>query len=85
MKEKTRFDLEQEIMGCWNIVDEMKVLIDKWDRITEDEKLNILIGLSSLYQLKFDTMFNTFENCVRRRDFNDYVTEKSVDTFGESC
>ena len=69
MKEKSRFDLEQEIMGCWNVVDELKLLIDKWDNITEDEKLNIIIGMASLYQLKFDVMFNTFEDCVHRREF----------------
>jgi hypothetical protein len=69
MKEKSRFDLEQEIMGCWNVVDELKLLVDKWDNITEDEKLNIIIGMASLYQLKFDVMFNTFEDCVHRREF----------------
>jgi len=85
MKEKSRFDLEQEIMGCWNIVDDLKILTGRWDSLSEDEKLNILIGLSNLYQLKFDVLFSTFENCIRRRDFNDYITEKSIDTFGESC
>jgi len=72
-------------MGCWNIVDDLKILTGRWDSLSEDEKLNILIGLSNLYQLKFDVMFSTFENCIRRRDFNDYITEKSIDTFGESC
>lgn len=71
MKDKSRFDLEQEIMGCWNVVDELKLLLDRWDSITEDEKLNIIIGLSNLYNLKFDVMFNTFENCVRQRELKD--------------
>jgi len=71
MKDKSRFDLEQEIMSCWNVVDELKLLLDRWDSITEDEKLNIIIGLSNLYNLKFDVMFNTFENCVRQREFKD--------------
>jgi len=71
MKDKSRFDLEQEIMSCWNVVDELKLLLDRWDSITEDEKLNIIIGLSNLYNLKFDVMFNTFENCIRQREFKD--------------
>jgi len=80
MKEKSRFDLEQEIMGCWNVVDELKLLVDKWDSITEDDKLNIIIGMASLYQLKFDIMFNTFEDCVHRREFkNKFFNESTTD------
>ena len=78
MVEKTRFDLEQEIMGCWHIVDDLQVLLDKWDSITEDEKLNIIIGLSSLYQLKFDAMFRTFETCIHNKEFKPSSYEKSL-------
>ena len=78
MKEKTRFDLEQEIMGCWIIVDELKLLLDRWDSITEDEKLNIIIGLSNLYQLKFDNMFRTFETCVHKKEFRPSSYEESL-------
>lgn len=70
MKTKNRFDFEQEIMGTWNILDDLKCLADGWDELTEDKKLNIIIGLIDLYQLKFDTMFNTFEELIRQRVFN---------------
>jgi len=70
MKTKDRFDFEQEIMGTWNILDDLKCLADGWDELTEDKKLNIIIGLIDLYQLKFDTMFNTFEELIRQRVFN---------------
>ena len=73
MREKDRFDLEQEIMSCWHIVEDLQVLLDKWDSTTEDEKLNIIIGLSSLYQLKFDAMFNTFEQCIRKEEFKPFI------------
>jgi len=70
MKTKNRFDFEQEIMGTWNIIDDLKCLADGWDELTEDKKLNIIIGLIDLYHLKFDTMFNTFEELIRQRVFN---------------
>lgn len=69
-KDKTRFDLEQEIMGTWNIIDELKCLADGWDNLTEDNKLNIIIGLIDLYHLKFNTMFDTFEGLIRQRVFD---------------
>lgn len=64
MKEKNRFDLEQEILNAWHIVSDLKVLLDNWDKTTEDDKQNIIIGLISLYELKFNTLFETYEQCV---------------------
>ena len=68
---KTRFDLEQEIMHCWNIVDDINLIytthLDKRE-LTPDELANILIGLKELYQLKFETLFDTFEICCAKRD-----------------
>lgn len=60
-----RFDLEQEILGCWSIIDDLKVLADTWDQLTEDQKQNILLGLMELYELKFNICFNTFEELLQ--------------------
>lgn len=78
---KTRFDLEQEIMHCWNIVDDIKLIytthLDKRE-LTDDELANILIGLQELYQLKFETLFETFEECLRKNEFKPYEPRKAV-------
>ena len=63
---KTRFDLEQQIFQCWNIVGDIKDLLEGWEELDEDDKLNILIGLKSLYGLKFENCFNTFEELVTK-------------------
>jgi len=63
MKEKNRFDLEQEILNAWHIVSDLKVLLDNWDKTTEDDKQNIIIGLMSLYGLKFEALLETYEQC----------------------
>jgi type I site-specific restriction-modification system R (restriction) subunit len=36
------------------------------EELDEDDKLNILIGLKSLYGLKFENCFNTFEELVTK-------------------
>lgn len=64
---KTRFDLEQEMLDCWGIVDDIDALIngimDK--EISVDKTSNILIGLRDLYALKFEKTFETFEEVIK--------------------
>jgi len=68
------FELEQQIMQCWSVVDDIKVLYNhfgdnpKFEGLepkAEDEMMNLLLGLESMYQLKFDNMFRTFEDVCR--------------------
>lgn len=63
---KTRFDLEQEILSCWHVVDDLKTVYHS-EKLYEDENemQNALLGLYTLYQLKFESLFNTFEVLVR--------------------
>jgi hypothetical protein len=62
-----RFDLEQNIMQCWNVCDDIQLLLDSWDKMDEDQKQNYLIGLTQMYQMKFERCFNSFEQCVSTR------------------
>ena len=63
---KDRFDMEQEVMKCWNVVDDLKVLHEGvLDRdLTRDQISNILLGLGEIYQLRFEVLFDTFETMV---------------------
>jgi hypothetical protein len=60
-----RFDLEQGIMQCWNVTEDVQLLLDSWDKLDEDAKLNFLIGLKQMYQLKFEKCWEYFEDCVK--------------------
>lgn len=62
-----RFDLEQKILGCWHITDDLKLFYHKFDELTEDEKANFLLGIIQLYQMKFDDTFKCFEELIRER------------------
>ena len=67
MADKTRFDLEQEIMDCWSVVDDMGTLLegilDK--EISRDDTANAVLGMKVMYQLKFEKLFDTFEEMIR--------------------
>ena len=60
-----RFDLEQNIMQCWNVCDDIQLMLDRWDDLDEDQKQNFLIGLKQMYQMKFERLWDNFESCVR--------------------
>ena len=52
----TQFDLEQQIMQCWNIIEDIRVVyirhLDGDKPLTDDEFANIMIGLEKLYDIK---------------------------------
>jgi hypothetical protein len=57
------FDLEQQIMDCWHVVDDLKILTESVleREMTKDNIANITLGLETLYQLKFEKLFDLFE------------------------
>lgn len=62
-----RFDLEQKILDCWHVVDDISDLLEAYESLTEDQRLNILIGLKDLYKVKFEKTFSIFETIVRNK------------------
>ena len=75
-----RFDLEQQILDCWHIVDELKTLSEAVcdNNLSTDQTANILMGLEQLYQLKFDKLFQTFEELVHDESFEDRGEQASL-------
>jgi hypothetical protein len=75
---RSRFDLEQDIMNCWSVVDDIKELnrcmLDR-RKMTDDEVSNYLLGLETIYQVKFERLFETFEMLISKNAFNDRVEE----------
>lgn len=64
-----RFDLEQQIMNCWNVVDDLQTLLEASceTELSEDQVQNALLGMKTMYQFKFEKLFNLFEQCIRDR------------------
>jgi len=57
---KTRFDMEQEIMQAWQVLDDIKMLSAR--KGTDKEDWDAVVRL---YQIRFETLFETFEQLIR--------------------
>ena len=65
----TQFDLEQSILDCWKITDELDLIRHNITEkgLTSMEVSNILLGMKHLYNLKFDQCFNQFEQFLKEK------------------
>lgn len=60
-----RVTLEEKIMNCWQVVDDLKTVYRSEQLYKdEDEMQNVLLGLFTLYQLKFEELFAIYEKLV---------------------
>lgn len=57
-KLRDRFDLEQEILECWKVTNDITMFIEQ-DSSVEDFKT-----LAAYYEKKFDRLWSTFEQLV---------------------
>lgn len=62
-----QYDLEQQIMRCWAVCDDIQDLrkFRSERELTEDELDNYLLGLVSLYHIKFEYLFSMFEQMLK--------------------
>lgn len=65
----TKLDLEQHILSCWNITKDidllMKGVLEK--DMTPDEISNFLLGLKTIYDMRFEETFDCFEQLLREK------------------
>jgi len=64
-----RFDLEQDIMACWNVKEDLEMLLEELmenEKFTRDDAANIVLGLSTLYDARFRKLFRDFEAWINR-------------------
>jgi hypothetical protein len=61
-KTKTRFDMEQEIMQAWQVLDDIKMLSAREGTDKQDWD-----AVGRLYQIRFETLFETFEKMIKDR------------------
>lgn len=63
---KDQFDLEQQILDCWGICEDLDTLFEGIcnTNMTQDQISNVVLGMAELYRLKFERCFNTFEDLI---------------------
>jgi hypothetical protein len=59
---KNRFDLEQEILDCWKLTDDINLLVDR--SVGEPFDIQDFRALAKVYEHKFNKMWETFEFMV---------------------
>lgn len=70
MKDATdRFDLEQNIMKCWSVTEDIYLLYENVmeKEMSKDEISNALLGLHQLYEMKFNKLFDNFETLISEK------------------
>jgi hypothetical protein len=65
MKSPDRFDLEQQLLDCWRITDDLKTVLKITEAEDIDRTQNALIGLREIYEQKFNDLWDTFETLVQ--------------------
>lgn len=66
-----RFDLEQSILNCWHIVDDIDLLyknVCENDQLSKDDIANVLLGIKTIYNMRFDETFRQFEDCIKNQE-----------------
>ena len=72
---KDRFHFEEDIYKCWHIVDDLKQLTEMVvDRdISTDDIANVLLGLHTLYDDRFEQLMENFESLLNVDGFSTFV------------
>ena len=67
-----RFDLEQLILKNWEITTEIKHLRELISdgKPTQDQLENYLLGLETIYEVKFNKLWDFFEELCQKKNFN---------------
>ena len=65
-----RFDLEQNILDCWKITDDVNLLYKNVmeEELDKDKIANVLLGLQAIYSMRFEQLWETFETVVRNKE-----------------
>jgi len=68
-KTADRFDLEQQIMQCWSMVDDVRAFANSG--ATTDE----FQALARVYDRKFDILFETFSTMISEGQFAEHIQQ----------
>ena len=68
-----RFDLEQEIMECWKVVNDIGLYIEQ-GVASEDFRT-----LADYYERRFTNLWNIFETLCRNRQLDQKIPNEQID------
>jgi hypothetical protein len=61
------FDLEQQILKCWGMVDDVKEIVDQFNqgKLNNEDTVQTLLACVAVYQFRFDRTFQKYEEVCR--------------------
>ena len=61
-----RFDLEQNIMKCWSVTEDIDLLYENVmeNDMSQDDIANALLGIRVMYEMKFQKLWDSFEKMI---------------------
>lgn len=76
MKDFDIFDFEQQIYDCWGVTKDIRTVYGNLyedDVINNDQFGNAMVGLETLYEMKFNELWKQFEDFVREYHGNRHM------------
>lgn len=66
MEIRSLYTLEEKIMAAWSVVDDIKLLAETQSnrRMSEDELANFLLGMQTIANVKFESLFSEYEKLL---------------------
>jgi hypothetical protein len=63
----TNFELEQDILKCWNITSDLRELLEDWQqgRMSEEDVMLAMDAYVRVYENRFERTFRRFEQQCR--------------------
>ena len=65
------YNLEQHIMECWQMVDDVNLLYEQVmeNDLHKDQDIlaNALLGLSTIYEMKFERVFDSYKKILEEK------------------
>ena len=61
--ETTTIDLEEAIMHCWQIVDDLDLAVELLE--DNDEAAKLILGIKAIYEIKFSKLWKAFEDSIK--------------------
>jgi len=82
MRTEYRFELEEQIMDCWRVVDDIRLVQtvhQDMGELSVDDMSIALMGIQKLSTLKFQLLFEVFEKHLRALHVNEAAKDEEID------
>jgi len=85
-KEIDYFDLEQKIVEAWNLTNDLSLLLKRLEYMNEDQVTSAVHGLEIFADMRFNDLWDTFEQCLsnqranKQQEAEDTITLVDLDT-----